>query len=349
MDLNPDSLIDRIGKALDRKSLIDIAGTLPMTQSRWVHAGHLDAHEIGLAISACSDALTRRLFQLAEAQHGPAPAAYAWVACGSQGRREQTVHTDQDNALILGDDLDNDKMQHFQQLARSVNEDLDACGLSLCRGGVMAGNPRWCQPLQVWKTYFHAWIHAPEKHSVMLAQNFLDLRTIHGDPSLLQRLQACVLPMARENARFIASLARESLRCLPPRWPGLNFFPRSGAGARSLDLKTSGLMPIIGLARLLALREGIEEQHSRDRLMQSAQAGTLSPDGAQRIVESWNLICRLRLRHLARCIDAGLPMSNVLRWGRLPREHRQALRQAFSNIRLLQQTIGRQFLSEMVQ
>src|SRR5690606_8729765 len=135
-------------------------------------------------ITDISDAITRRLLEIAEEELGPAPVPYLWLACGSQGRQEHTGVSDQDNCLILDDSVTPDDMAYFAGLARIVSDGLNACGYVYCPGDMMATNPRWCQPLRVWRDYFRHWATTHEPESQMLASVMFDLRAIRGKVEL---------------------------------------------------------------------------------------------------------------------------------------------------------------------
>jgi CBS domain-containing protein len=137
---------------------------------------------IGQIVTAMTDALTVRLLQLAEAQLGPPPVPYAWVAAGSQARSEQTAKSDQDNCLVLDDRYDVDRDgPYFEALARQVCSGLDACGYVFCPGEMMAMTERWRQPLQRWLERFRHWIDQPEPAALMHTCVFFDMRPVHGE------------------------------------------------------------------------------------------------------------------------------------------------------------------------
>ena len=167
-------------------------------------------------ITDVADVVTRRLIAMAEAALGPAPARYLWLACGSQGRQEQTGVSDQDNCLILEDGASDDDMAYFRKLATFVSDGLNACGYVYCPGDMMATNPRWRQPLRVWRDYFRGWIASPSNEAQMLASVMFDLRPIGGETSLFESLQADTLASAAGNSIFTAHMASNSLKHHPP-------------------------------------------------------------------------------------------------------------------------------------
>ncbi|MCG5499982.1 DUF294 nucleotidyltransferase-like domain-containing protein [Ectothiorhodospira lacustris] len=342
------TLISQVKEAETRHDLEQLGRRLPALQIQLIRAG-VNADELGHIISDLADAFTGRFIHLAEVSLGPAPMPYAWVACGSQGRREQTVHTDQDNALILSGPADRGVSGYFDQLAEQVTTGLDACGFVLCSGEVMARNPKWRQPLDTWESDFKQWIEQPERKSVMLAQNFLDLRCIHGEADLLERLRRRILALTRHNAGFMAALAVEALHDRPPRrLPGdwLTVLTRQ---APLLNIKRVGILPIVSLARLLALADGVMVLGTRERLQAAVDSGRLSEAGGRDLTAAWDCITLLRAQHQVRCLEQGRKADNRVAVDTLSQEDRQRLREAFKMVRIIQSTTGRRVAGFLLQ
>lgn len=336
--------VDSVRKCKSVADLVQASAALPELQVQLVAAG-ASAYQLGQAISAVTDAITRRLLELGEAEFGPAPVAYVWVAGGSQGRREQTVHSDQDNALLLSDDYQ--PQQHgsyFTQLAQYVTDGLNACGFYNCPGGIMASNPQWRQPWQVWRQYFDDWIMRVDRKAAMLATNFIDMRPIHGDEMLYARLHAEVLRQAKDNKIFLAYMATNALTTRPP----LGFFRNfvligEGDHANSFDLKLRGILPVINLARVYALSAGIPEINTVERLKAAADAHSLSADGASNLEDAFEFIGTLRARHQARQIKQGIPPDNYVTPEELTPLERNHLKDAFSAISALQTALAQRY------
>ena len=337
--------LQRIRQSKDREALLSFAKQLPGLQSEWWHGG-LNAYELGVQFTRISDAITQRLIQLAIEDLGPPPIAFAWLACGSQGRCEQLAHTDQDNALLLSHAPNAAQGDYFQALATRVTEDLHACGFALCQGGIMASQVEWCQPVEVWQDYFNQWIAHPDKRALMLANNFCDLRTIYGSTGLLQAVLKPSFAHAQHHRRFITALAGEALRSRPPH--RLPFWLALRRGRR-IDLKQSGLMPIIALARVLALECGCRHTHTRHRLQAAIGAGLISRSNGTELIHAWDTITRLRLMHLDQQYQLRGSFSNQVRASQLPRQDQKALQTAFASIRLMQQWLAHRFSAEIVQ
>ena len=304
--------------------------------------GAHNAHEVVTRlITDIADTVTRRLLRLAEAQLGPAPVPYLWLACGSQGRQEQTGVSDQDNCLILSDDVTEADMAYFAALARFVCDGLDACGYVHCPGDMMATNPRWCQPLRVWRDYFAGWVATPDPMAQMLASVMFDLRPIGGDPALFRALQDDTLDLAARNSIFVAHMVSNSLKHAPPLGLLRGFATiRSGEHKNHIDLKHNGVVPVTDLGRVYALIGRLAVVNTRARLEQAAEAGVISPSGARDLLDAYDLIARTRLDHQARQVREGRRPDNFLPPSDLSDFERSHLRDAFVVVRTMQSAVG---------
>ncbi|BBI72633.2 hypothetical protein HAALTHF_22930n [Vreelandella aquamarina] len=129
---------------------------------------------VGSALSTIGRSFTRRLLELAEDTLGPPPVPYCYMVNGSMARNEQSIVTDQDNALILSDDfVPEEHDEYFHALAAFVSDGLAACGYTYCKGDVMATNRQWRQPLRVWKRYFQDWMANPTPEKLLHSSIFL--------------------------------------------------------------------------------------------------------------------------------------------------------------------------------
>jgi CBS domain-containing protein len=206
---------------------------------------------------------------------------------------------------------------------------------------MMATNPRWRQPRRVWREYFAKWIAEPDEEAQMLASVMFDLRPISGDTRLFGNLQTETLEMARRNSIFVAHMVSNSLKHTPP----LNLFRgfaliRSGEHKNMVDLKHSGVVPVVDLARVYALRGSIEAANTRERLEAAQEAGLMSDAGARDLIDAYDLIAETRLRHQAQQIRAGKKPDNFMAPGQLSELERNHLRDAFMVIKTMQSAVG---------
>ena len=301
-----------------------------------------NAHEVVTRlITDIADTVTRRLLVLAERELGPPPVPYLWLACGSQGRQEQTGVSDQDNCLILDDAATPADMDYFHALARKVSDGLDACGYVYCPGDMMATNPRWCQPLSVWRSYFAGWVNRPDPMAQMLASVMFDLRPIAGEARLFETLQSETLENASRNTIFVAHMVANSLKHTPPLGLLRGFATiRSGEHKNHIDLKHNGVVPVTDLGRVYALLGRLAPANTRARLEAAEGAGIISSSGARDLVDAYDLIARTRLEHQARQVRQGQKPDNFLSLADLSDFERSHLRDAFVVVRTMQSSVG---------
>ncbi|PID46177.1 MAG: hypothetical protein CSB47_05575 [Proteobacteria bacterium] len=298
------------------------------------------ADHIGKAISAINGAITRRLIEMAEEKLGPPPVPYAWVAAGSQARREQTSHTDQDNALIISNDLNPKDAEWYTQLGEFVCNGLAECGFILCPGEIMAMNPKYRQTQEVWDQYFKEWIDTPDPQALLNACTFFDFRTIYGEDYLLDEIRERMLARSQKNTLFLALLAKNALDLRPP----LGFFRGfvlvdDGEHKDALDLKHNGTAPIVDLARVYALSQGIKTVNTRERIQKAAGTSAISEDGAADLLAAFDYIGELKIQHQTRQIKNGEKADNFLSPKDIPQLEREYLKNAFKVIQTMQNSI----------
>ena len=328
-----------VARAKDIKALARESKVIPQLQ---VQLTDMDAgaDHIGKAVSAVNGAITRRLIELAEEKFGPPPVPYAWVAAGSQSRREQTSHTDQDNALIISNDLNPDDLDWYTKLGTFVCDGLAECGFIHCPGNIMAMNPEYRQTQATWDQYFVSWIDTPDPQALLNASTFFDLRTIYGEDYLLDEIRDRMLERSQKNTLFLGLLAKNALDLRPP----LGFFRGfvlvdDGEHKDTLDLKHNGTAPIVDLARIYALSEGIKTVNTRERIQQAAGTNSLSEDGAADLLAAFEFIGELKIQHQTRQIKRNETADNFLPPKDIPQLEREYLKNAFKVIQTMQNSI----------
>ena len=302
-----------------------------------LHWGGLDAVQIGPVVARINDALIARLLRLAEEQLGDPPAPYTFIVFGSEGRREQILLTDQDNALVYADDGEPTR-DYYVSLARIVVDDLIAAGFPPCFGGFMAIN--WNRPLSAWRALFRSWVETPEPRALMEALNFFDYRPVFGalDVDALQH----GVQRAAGEPMFLAQLARASLALAPP----LGLFRHIRQTDGGVDLKKGGIVPIVGLARLYALEAQSPVRATLARLQAAADAGVLSPSGAAMLSEAFRFLLRIRLRGQLRELKRGDRPDNRAPLDEFSPLERRQLKDVFLAIREMQQATARRHAIE---
>lgn len=223
----------------------------------------VQARQLTALISHLNDVLTERLLEIKATEHGVDLSRLCWLALGSEGRNEQTIATDQDNALILPDDISAAARQTALVFARDVNQALDDCGYPLCKGGIMAGNPACCLTLREWRERFSHWIEHGAPQDLLNASIYFDFRPLAGDLTLAHRLRQEVNRAASRVPRFLKQLALNALTREPPlNWMGGIAADDEGR----IDLKLQGTAIFVDGARLYALSQGVAATSTRERL-----------------------------------------------------------------------------------
>ncbi|CAM2866010.1 DUF294 nucleotidyltransferase-like domain-containing protein [Moritella viscosa] len=325
-----------IHKASSVDALVELSSMLPKLQVSMAKLG-ASADYLGKNISALTMAFTIRLIELAEQKLGGAPVSYAWLCAGSQARQEQLVYSDQDNALIIADHATPEQEGWFEAFAHFICDGLAACGYIYCPGNIMATNQLWRQKKQVWQGYFTDWVTQPEPQALLNSCVFFDLTTVHGDSSLLQDVRRNMLIQTQKNTLFLAHLSRNALLQKPP----LGFFRdfvliHDGNNKKGLDLKHNGLAPIINLARIYALAEGIEDVNTIMRLRLAAGTPSLSRTESANLIDAFELLGMLRAEHQAKQIEKGEEADSYLLPKEISRLEREHLKDAFKVVKAMQ-------------
>ncbi len=266
------------------------------------------AEPLTAMISALNDALTQRVIELAATRRA-LPDHWCWLALGSEGRMEQTFVTDQDNALIYSGDT-----AELLTFADEVNRNLDACGFPLCKGNIMARNPRWCLTGLEWRRLFDDWIRNNDADALLNASIFFDFRPIYGDARLAGELRESVLRQTKANRTFLRALAETTLSVRPPLGLIADFTEDE------LDLKLLGTRPFVDAGRVLALEAGSP---------QTGTAARLRGAGEVTAVAAFHFIQALRLRR----------QGNRVRVRELNDIDRRVLKEAFRQAVTLQERI----------
>ncbi len=295
------------------------------------------AGNITRMISILNDHILERLLSLLEQELGPPPARYCWLLMGSEGRREQTFKTDQDNAIIYADpENDDDRAKaetYFAEFARLAIDHLVQCGYPLCPGEMMASNPQWRQSAAVWRGYFQGWISSPEPQALLNASIFFDFRAGYGDSTLADELRLNLQRLTRESELYLLHMARDSMNCRAP----LSFFKniiveKNGAHQNKLDIKTQGLQPFVTFARVLALKYAIRETSTLARLQALADGGHLPQELWSAAASAYEMQMQQRLIHQLRQLEEGVTPDNHIDPATLSELDKRMLRDSFAVI-----------------
>ncbi|HXQ32133.1 MAG TPA: DUF294 nucleotidyltransferase-like domain-containing protein [Steroidobacteraceae bacterium] len=257
------------------------------------------AEPLTRTVASLHDALTHRLLELLTPGFDLAGVEWCWLSLGSEGRHEQTIVSDQDNALVFeaaGTDPESRRVR-LLPFARAANDSLVAIGVPLCPGNIMASNPALCLSVDEWRVRFAGWIREPAPEALLAANIFFDFRALAGRSALADELRGWLLAMTPESRLFLRLLATNALQAEPPLGVVRGFrTDDEGPHAGTLDLKTHGTRIFVDAARAFALAFGVAETSTAGRLrLAGRRLGMEEREGAA-IVEAFHFLQLLRLR-----------------------------------------------------
>lgn len=305
------------------------------------------ANNITRMMTVLNDHILTKLLTLLQEQMGPAPVPFCWLLVGSEGRREQTFKTDQDNAIIYAqsDDpaLTEESERYFEAFAKQAINHLVQCGYPLCPGDIMASNLKWRQPYPVWEGYFAKWCGTPNPQEVLNSTIFFDFRSGYGDATLADTLRKRLNEIIKREGIFLLYLARNCLSSKPP----LSFFKnfiveKDGEHKNTFDLKSKAIVFLVDFARLMALKYGVNEVNTLDRLMALNQQ-YMSSGLRDETIEAYEFLMHVRLVHQLRMLENGEEPNNYINPKDLSDLERQTLKEAFLVITRLQDVIRQEF------
>jgi CBS domain-containing protein len=305
------------------------------------------AENVTRLISTIADAVLSKLIQIALTDRDRPPVRFAFMVMGSEGRKEQTLSTDQDNAIVF-EDVPGDRLEdvsaYFLDLGKTVCTWLNEAGYRFCEGGVMAMNPDWCQPLSRWKEKFHGWIHAAEAEDLLHSSIFFDFRTGWGDRALIADLRGFLFDSLVGWVGFFRHLTENALYFKPPLGFFRNFVVESkGQHRNTFDIKRA-MMPIVDFARIHALKNGIEETNTLARLRRLKKIGVLKEKQFTEIENTYNFLMEVRfVRQITAAIQEGIAPDNHVNPKKLSKIEQTLLKEAFRRIENFQALMSFEF------
>ncbi|MCK9512790.1 MAG: DUF294 nucleotidyltransferase-like domain-containing protein [Pigmentiphaga sp.] len=316
-----------------RNSVDELRALVPDMRATFVRlvADQATAEMVGRAMSSIGRAYCQRLCELAEEQLGPPPVPYCFMVAGSMARDEQLLISDQDNALVIGDAFDPALHDaYFAALAKFVSDGLAACGYTYCKGDIMATNPRWRQPLRVWRDTFLQWITQPNPEALLHSSVFFDLEGVYGDSSMVDKLRDLIATRAGQDPTFLGAMTRNALNRTPPLGLFRTFvMEKDGEQRNIINLKGRGTAPLIDLIRIHALACGTIAQHSLERLDAIAARRWLPPEAIEHLRYAFEFLSWVRVRHQAYDVEEGREPGNYIRPERFSASERHNLKDAF--------------------
>ncbi len=299
-------------------------------------------------LSKFNDEITIKIIQDAIKESGQPPVPFAFISYGSAGREELVFNSDQDNAIIYADssEISPSLLQdYFSTLGLRICEDLDKSGLPLCKGGYMAGNPQWCQPLSKWKDYFTTWVINPEPPSLLNISVFFDFRHIFGNSAVFKELEDHVFSILEGRTAFYYFLAQTVAGFKPPIGVFGNILTETTKTKDEvLDLKNC-MSPIVMFARIYALNNNIRHTGTVDRIGALKAKGVLSKSTSDEVLYHYNYLMYHRMQQQLLDISNKNEISNNILPKKLTEMEQVILKKIFSQMNTYQEKLSAEFMS----
>ena len=343
-------LLREIENAKSVEDLIAAHDKVPILVKVFIDSG-ARSRIISHIITSIFETITDKLISFAIDELGKPPVEFAFIALGSVGREEQTLTSDQDNAIIYNDvPVESEKNIHtyFHDLGIKVCDWLNDCGYVYCQGEAMAKNPKWCQSISKWEEYFHTWITNSDQQDLIDLSIFFDFRCIYGDSKLTDQLQKHLFKTADGQAGFFQHLAKNSLLHKPPvGLLGKIVVESKGEHQETFDIK-SAIMPISDFCRIYALKNKVSSPNSLDRLDGLLEKGIINKTTYEELKQAYNYLMQLRFKHQSEQIMENISADNYINPNRLTQIEQKTLKNIFTQILSIQKKLSYDFSGEAI-
>lgn len=347
---SPFFLIREINQSTAKEDVMHKHEKLPGIVKNLIYSG-AKAKNVNSLITTISDAILHKLIGFAIEELGPPPARFVFMILGSEGRKEQTLKTDQDNAIIFEDvpgSSEKEVREYFLKFGEKVCTWLDQAGYAFCEGGIMAKNPKWCQPLEAWKEHFSSWILTAEAEDLLQASIFFDFRGGYGDLSLIEDLRGYLFSSIGGWSGFLRHLTENALYFRPPIGFFRNFVVESkGEHRNKFDIK-SAMMPIVDAARIYGLKHKVEATNTLDRLKLLHERNVLSWKDYSDLKHAYAFLMQLRfVRQVTAVTEENAKPDNYINPKQVSRLEQTMLKEIFKKIETFQTKLGFDFTGIM--
>ncbi|MCX8069865.1 MAG: DUF294 nucleotidyltransferase-like domain-containing protein, partial [Thermodesulfovibrionales bacterium] len=260
-----------------------------------------------------------------------------------------TFKTDQDNAIICADPEslkdDEEAKRYFAVFTDFVKDALVKCGFPICPGNYMASNPRWRQPISVWKSYFSSWINVPKPEAILASVILFDFRPIHGDFTLAEELKRHLLSSLKGKDMFLLLMAKMAVNVKPP----LSFLKtfvveKDGIHKNKFNIKFKFLSPLINIVRLFALEARIEETSTLERIKKLMDIHDTVRQFGEELKYAFEFIMMMKIVHQFNQLSSGLQPDNYIDPNDLSNLQKKTLKESCQLISRIQDTIENKYL-----
>lgn len=341
---NPSVLMKAINRAKSTSKLNRIRSKIQFLLEGYLKNNIPLTHVSNIIFELNDATIKRTITRCLEKMDGPPPVKFAWMSLGSQGRKEQLLNTDQDNALVFEDVPEfklEETREYFLKLAIKVTKRLNIIGFEFCPAEMMARNPSYCLSLSEWKGQFTDWVKTSGPDEILLCQIFFDFDISYGDVKLTNSISDHIFELLKEDKKFLNQLAIQALRNPSP----LGFFrqflvEQDGEKKDLFDIKKRGIMPLTDAARLLILEHRVKNiSNTADRFEKIAQLEPQNKDLYQACAYSAKALIKFRTKQGLKHKDNG----RFINLGDLSKQDKVKLKRCFKTIKEVQELIKVRF------
>ncbi|WP_313950193.1 DUF294 nucleotidyltransferase-like domain-containing protein [Accumulibacter sp.] len=296
-------------------------------------------------IAHLNDQILLRLIALLRADRfANLPARFAFVVLGSEGRGEQTLLTDQDNAIVYGDELSTDEVEQIEEFSQVLVDSLIAIGIPPCPGGIMAKNKEWRRSIGKWTDQLDRWLRTPTPKHVLSCGTFVDIRTIYGDSSFENELKTQLYAHVRRDKLFLMRMVESTLRFAPPLgWFGKVKGESGGEHSGMLEIKKAGIFAISEGVKALAIQAGKLNGSTHQRLEALVKDKVINQKMADNVAETFDFLVLMRLRGQVEALKEGRKPDNYIPLARLNMMELGRLQIALKGVEKFQEFIKAHF------
>jgi len=338
--------IQAAGSVVELKALHEkfVSSVLPLVSTG------ADSELLFGSLSFISDLICKRLIKIGIEKIGAPPVEFCFVTLGSEGRQEQTLNTDQDNAIIFDDtdeETDQKAKDYFDKLAEFVCDALDEVGYEHCKGGIMAKNSEYCQAYSVWERYFTKWINTGTGKDLLDISVFFDMRAVYGKESFVSDLKNRIDQLTENNPAYLVLLAQNNIKLKPQVgfWGNI-LLETAGAPPETVNIKET-IMPIVNFARIYALKHEVHEVSTIKRLQTLKEEDILSISSYQNIIQAYKYLQGMRLKQQSSLINKGISPDNLINTKYLSDLDKTIIKKVLANISTMLSKLSYDFKGTM--
>ncbi len=339
---SPQRLIRRIEEARDVEGLRVLHQQVQGLVLHLVGTG-VRVKELVRLIALLNDQILVRLIDLLLTGHfSDLEGRFAFLVLGSEGRGEQTLTTDQDNALVYADDMTPAELQRITEFSEALIQAVINIGIPPCNGGIMANNPEWRHSLKEWKGVMDRWFGTPTPENILKVGMINDLRALHGDQALEQEMKDHIAGRLKGNEAFLGHMTANVLRFkVPLGWFGRIKTEVGDGDTGRLDLKKSGIFAITEGVKIMAISEGIQVNGTAARIARLVELGILSQQEGDDLSAAYYTLVYFRLRTQVEAIREGRTPDNRIAFDRLNRMEKGRIHAALEGVSSFQGMLQR--------